>query len=330
MNNQYLRHSIILIVIAAICILNASCAFTPRSIQTLDESEEKCRRSLSFSSSVINPIEHSELKSALLNYPENVVIIATAIGIMSELQLLDDLENKINDQSDSFNFEMLHLQHRLLSYVVLIMLEVNSAVAEVQCEEAKINEIIDHLQKAQSRHKQFMTLASIITSGVTGILGGVFGLTGHALTDSIVAISGGTISSVFAGYTLLELTDYTLDHPRNILQEVWDGPKESRIFPPSVWRFLTSQRRDQRTPRDILMDKWKSKIGINIKGTTKEEKELTELLFSKKGKYGLSDLRMRASMLSILASTISLIEQDLEELMREILSKRNFLPQEKE
>lgn len=327
MSKRNRMRTVFLSVIMMLCFLSASCAFTPRSIQTSAEGEEKCRRSSIFSSSFSQPISQSDLDTALLYYPENAVMIASAIGILSDLLQLADLENQIIEHSDSLDVQTLHLQHRLLSYVVLIMLEVNSAVAEAQCEEAKINEIVDHLQKAQTKHNQIMTLASIITSGVTGIFGGILNLTGNVLTDSIIAISGGTIASVFAGYTLLEHTDYTLDHPRNILKEVWDGPKESKIFPPSVWQFLTSPRRDQRTPRDILIDKWKSRVGINIEGT-EEEKELTALLLSKGGTYGLSDLRTRASMLNMLASTIDLIEHDIEELMREILSRKNILPQE--
>lgn len=329
MSNQYLTRPIILIVITAICILNASCAFTPRSIQSSVESEEKCRRSLSLSSPFIQPIKPSDLDDVLLYYPENVVMIASSIGILSELQHLANLENKIKNKNDNHDFQVLQLQHRLLSYVVLIMLEVNSVVAEVQCEETKINEIIDHLQKAQTIHNDFMTLASIITSGVTGILGGVFNITGNVLADAIIAISGGTASSVFAGYTLFEHTNYSLEHPRNILKEVWDGPEVSKIFPSSIWRFLTSPRRDNLTPRDGVLDKWKSRLSINIEGTERE-KELIELLFSKGGNYKLSDLRTRASMLNILVSTIDLIEQDIEELMREILSKKKILLYENE
>lgn len=130
------------------------------------------------------------------------------------------------------------------------------------------------------------------------------------------------MATTFGSAAFFRDTDYKLEHSRNILKEIWDGPSESTIFPPSVWSFLTSPGPDQQTPREILIQKWRSKAGISKNGSEEEETRAS-LVFGEGGVYELSDLRARGAMLDLLASTIELMNQDIEILMREILQRQN-------
>ncbi len=305
--------------------MTSSCVFT-RSSQSSPDGEGECRRSVSFSSPAYGKASGpTDLDTILPDYPKKVVKIASAVGLLPELQRLKELEKRATNEDDGLEVQKLQLHHQLLSHVVLIMLEVNSTIAEAQCEEARVNEIAHHLQKAEDSQTELLTLSSIIFSGVAAILSGVFTLTGDLIPDAVAAITGGGIGTTLGATALMDHTDYTLEHSRNILKEVWEGPETSKVFPPSVWRFLTSPHRDERTPREHLLAQWKNKVGISKEGTG-DEAERASLLFSKGGTYELSDVRARATMLSMLASTIDLIQQDIEELMREILKRSNNEP----
>jgi hypothetical protein len=315
------RFPLIIICVAA-CTLNVACQFTRASEPAIEE-ERDCNRPVTFSSPAYDKASvQEELERVSQDYPKKVLGLASAIGLLPELTQLTEIQNQAAYEREGYGTPVLKPQYQLLSRVMLIMLEVNSSVAEARCKEARIKEIVDHLQRAENRQTGVLTLISVITGGIGGALSGAFALAHNLVADATSAIAGGALTTTGGVSAFLLDTQYELKHSRNILKEIWEGPEKSKMFPPSVWHFLTFPRRDQGTPRENLVDKWKKKVGISEKGS-QEEEERASLLFSKGGTYELSDLRARATMLDLLASTIELMHQDIEELIRGIWDRVN-------
>lgn len=66
-------------------------------------------------------------------------------------------------------------------------------------------------------------------------------------------------------------------HPGNLLREVWEGPRASRLFPSSVWRYLTRQSKaklEGKTYRTELIKSWKQEGGLGEPGSDIEKKGL--------------------------------------------------------
>lgn len=67
-----------------------------------------------------------------------------------------------------------------------------------------------------------------------------------------------------------------------------------------------------------IIQGWRQEGRLGEPGSAIEEKRLA-LLFGEGGVYELQDLHARASMLGLLSSTVDMMHQDLELLIREVL-----------
>jgi hypothetical protein len=105
---------------------------------------------------------------------------------------------------------------------------------------------------------------------------------------------------------------------RNLLQEVWEGPKQSSMFPASVWRFLNWPQNGERLPsrRDVIVQEWKKRLG---EPGSEKESHRKELFFGEGGVYTVPELRHRAEMLDRLKASVRLMNQDLNLLFKETL-----------
>jgi hypothetical protein len=114
-------------------------------------------------------------------------------------------------------------------------------------------------------------------------------------------------------------------HPHNHLKPFWDGAgMEDQFFSRGVWRFLTEPNiRDVEghSLRDVLLATWNEEGRLGPPGS-RQEKQRRELLFGEGGLYDSDDLHVREAMLHQLESSIQLMHQDLETLLREVLTRQ--------
>lgn len=77
---------------------------------------------------------------------------------------------------------------------------------------------------------------------------------------------------------------YQLLQPRNLMQEVWEGPEYSTLYPESVWRFLNWPQDDGRlrSRRESIVQDWEKRLGEP--GSAKENRR-RQLFFGKGGIY---------------------------------------------
>jgi hypothetical protein len=112
-------------------------------------------------------------------------------------------------------------------------------------------------------------------------------------------------------------------HERNLLNEVWQNPKQSSVFSPAIWRFLLQRHnKDQAiTTREEIIRAWLQRGRLGESGSPGEQ-ERTALIFGPGGTYASTDLRARASMLETLEAHINLLSEELEAFLREITQQR--------
>lgn len=216
---------------------------------------------------------------------------------------------------------VLSIRQKLIGRILLGIEEVNSLVAEIDCEADRANQVADRLQDENAGRVRYETLGAIIVAGVAAVATGGALLAGLTALEAAAAVGGGTVASGLATLPLFAETHQEYRHPRNLLREVWEGPRTSRLFPSSVWRYLTRQTKAElegSTYRAEIIKGWRQEGRVGEPGSEIEQKRAA-LFFGEGGVYELQDLRARAAMLKLLASMVELMHQDLEMLIREVL-----------
>lgn len=237
-----------------------------------------------------------------------------ALPLLSELHSLEQ-------NTEVERTTLLSLRERLIGRILLGIEEVNSLTAEIECQADRANQVADRLQDEHSNRVRYETLGAIVLAGVAAVVSGGAVLAGLTALEAGAAIGGGTVAAGLAMLPLYAETHQEYRHPRNLLREVWEGPHTSRLFPPSVWRYLTRHGKAEltgHTYREELIKSWRQEGELGKPGSEIEHKRIA-LIFSDGGVYELQDLRVQASMLNLLAGMVKLMHQDLEMLIRQVL-----------
>lgn len=247
---------------------------------------------------------------------------ARLIGIAPLLKRMAALESEEGRKQPNAELQLLKVRHQIVSRIALADLEVTSMTAQASCEEARAREVADRLLKSALIRARQLGVVAVVIGGVTNIVTGGLSLAiSGGSSVAIASIVGGALGTTFGTWALYPHNEERYETPASLLQEVWEGPEHSPLFPESVWRFLNSPMReeqDSRTFREELLDGWQQEGRLGHPGT--QEMELRkQLLFSRGGLYEGDDLFARAQMLMMLETTIGLLHQDLERLLREVL-----------
>lgn len=188
-------------------------------------------------------------------------------------------------------------------------------MAELDCEAARAGHLANGLEEERETRIRTMTLIAIIGDALVGILAG--GLSLAMEETAAAAISGGAIATTFGLAAVFSGVRHEFAHERNLLGELWEEHGEPRVWPPSVWRYLTAQRDGEDSKRDSLIDHWRQEgfLGDAVRGPSPE----TRLYFGVGGIYEIEALRTRAVMLETVNSEVNRMNQDLHLLMQEIM-----------
>jgi hypothetical protein len=214
-------------------------------------------------------------------------------------------------------------RRRVTTHLQLATMEVSSIVAEIECEVQRADEVQDRLKQVQTTRTTTQTILGVIFGGLANILSGGIGMATQAGdAANIASVAGGTLEVLFGTSANFTKVRQEFSHPHNHLQAFWDGEgKEREYFSPGVWRFLTEPNiRDVEghSLRDVLVETWNEAGRLGEPGS-REEKRRKELLLGQGGLYDSEDLHVREAMLHQLESSIQLMHQDLETLLREVL-----------
>jgi hypothetical protein len=241
-------------------------------------------------------------------------------NILGVTPLLSSWSTLSNTRSGS-ETKRLALRQQIIEKITLANLEVSAALAYIDCEGERTDQLRDRLQRHETKRIERLTLASIIVGAGTVVSAGVLALTGAATAGNIVSIAGGSSEAGLSVYAFRNREIGEINHQNNMLQEVWDGPGEQSYFPPVVWRYLNSpaETNSPLTVRDSLKAEWQTDELIGKPDSEVAQRRMAQL-FSTGGEYSLDDLRAREGMQDLLEARISMFNQRLARLLREFLN----------
>ena len=259
-----------------------------------------------------NGEEAAKLYSRIAVHVAEVAEVLPYLNRLAQLQL---------EQASKGDIE--RARRRVTTHLQLATMEVSSIVAEIECEVQRADEVQDRLKQVETTRTTTQTVLGVIFGGLANILSGGIGMATQAGDAAhIASVAGGALEVLFGTSANFTKVRQEFSHPHNHLQAFWDGEgREREYFSRSVWRFLTeSNIRDVEghSLRDVLVETWNEARRLGEPGS-REEKRRKELLFGHGGLYDSEDLHVREAMLHQLESSIQLMHQDLETLLREVL-----------
>lgn len=258
----------------------------------------------------------SSTPSARSRFSADAIRVAEVIQGVSLLNRLAELQAA----GEARSLEFVVTRQELTDRILLALLEVESATAEIVCERDRADQVADRVDDVDGKRVAQLTVLSIIFSGITGIVTGGISLASGAIIGADVAnVGGGFLATLFGLSALYVHTEVNFRHERNMLSEVWEDPGEPATFAPMIWRYL--HRSDQENadgPRVMVINTWRQVGRLGEQGTTEEQRR-RRLMFSTGGRYSALDLRVRASMLETLEVALRLMHEELEVLIREVV-----------
>jgi len=309
-------------------LFTASCASTlppPASTYSFD------RRCLSASSEWQRvPVSRSEQKQATSESVEREAIgtlySSTAIHIADVTELLPLLNRMARlEMAQAGQVDVEQVRRKLITRLQLATLEVSGLVAEIECEVQRADEVQDRLKDIQTTRVAFRTTLGVIFGGLANVLSGGIGMaTGAGDAGNIASVSGGALEILFGTSANFTKVRQDFSHPHNHLAPVWGNSPPFEFFSPRVWRFLTepgSRELGGHSLRDVMLQTWQEEGKLGESGSLRE-KERKELLFGVGGIYDSEQLHVRETMLHQLESSIQLMHQELETLLREVLLRQ--------
>lgn len=315
----------ILGLIAEISLLSGCVNLTPAGTHSVDtEITDHCRSPAKAHSVAAIPTSGLPLLSSLIQgntsdqlhnyFSEQALRTAETVGVLPYLQHLI----AIRDFQGRSLFRVLLLRQELYAHTMLAILEIESATAEIVCERDRADQVADRIDEVDGSRVKQLTIASIVIGGVANIVTGAASL---AFTSSTAAdassIAGGALSTWLGVSALVTHSKVYFRHDPNILHEVWEDPRQPQIVSPILWRYLHRSGEPMASaPRTNLVNSWRQ-LGRLGAPDSDIEGHRRSLFFGSGGEYMASELRARASMLQTLETTLRLLHEELEALIRE-------------
>jgi len=309
-------------------LVTVGCASTlppPASTYTFD------RRCVSVSSEVRNPPvgldeqrqmpnESVEKDAAVRLYSPIAVHIA---DVMDLLPLLNRMARLEVEQAALADIE--RVRQKVVIRLVLATLEVSGLVAEIECEVQRADQVHDRLWDIQTTRATSQTILAVIFGGLANILSdGISMATGAGDAGNITSVAGGALEVLFGTSANFTKVRQEFSHPRNHLAAVWNGSPQSEFFSQRAWRFLTEpgiRGLEGHSLRDVMLQTWQEEGKLGEVGSGREKARIA-LLFGSGGLYDSEELHVRETMLQQLESSIQLMHQELETLLREVLIRQ--------
>ena len=308
-------------------LVSTGCASTlppPASTYSFDR-----RRLPASSESHRVPVSQSEQKQAASEPVEReaagTLYSSTAVHIADVTELLPLLNRMARlEMAHTAQADVERVRRKMITRLQLATLEVSGLVAEIECEVQRADEVQDHLKEIQSTRQTSQTILGVIFGGLANILSGGLGMATGGDAGHIASITGGALEVLFGTSANFAKVRQDFSHPHNHLAPVWGNSPPLGFFSPRVWRFLTepgSQELGGHSLRDVMLQTWQEEEKLGAPGSIRE-KERKALLFGLGGLYDSEQLHVRETMLHQLESSIQLMHQGLEALLREVLLRQ--------
>src|SRR5688572_13821257 len=244
--------------------------------------------------------------------------IAQIIQVQDLIAQIPILEKEVSQNMPGARLRLLELRQVLSDQVLVALFDAFGVAAELECEKGRADALVSGMEEKQNDIQQRRTVIALLADATAGLLSGVFLFGGSDVLAGGADIIGNLLQGSFGWAALGGQQQFDLHLTRNHLQEVWEGPDSSSLFPESVWRFLNSPLRQGRidSRRQLIVEEWKTRFG-----GMEKDKELKrkELFFGEGGTFTGTQLRHRAEMLDRVKASVRLMGKDLNLLLKESL-----------
>lgn len=236
-------------------------------------------------------------------------------NVTGTLPLIKRLLTNIKDTSLEGRVRGMQMQQQLQQEMAIARLEIESISAELDCEAERTNRIINYLNNKGSKRTNRLTVAAIITGSVTTLIPIIIK---SSRPQNAAVITGAGISLLIGIAALKPNPNIVkLTYERNLLSDIWYGPKQSTVFPEFIWLMLTQKEfnHDQQiSVRENMKKRWMN-LEFN-KGSIDPETE--KLLFAHGGAFTSDDLQTRYNLLKQTQAAIMLMSKDVEAFLADV------------
>lgn len=222
------------------------------------------------------------------------------------LDLPERSSMKPDDSKERHALAMISLRQALSGRIALVASDVMATIAALDCEAARSDHLANAITEAHQDVSDRALFAVFATDIFIAIIPGALMLVGLAIAAEANQVFGGVAAVGLGSVATVLHIDEDFRHPHNFLQELWEGPSESQLFPPVVWRFLndTSDQDPDRTVREVLLARWRTAGLWDEPELPPDATGRLPLLFGEGGRYDQKTLRIRAEMLQHLRSEV--------------------------
>jgi len=327
---QFLRNSTASFLLVAVCVVSGCASGLHGSVQAVpprDALHRQCepppslQRTLSETSVPELPGQSSRGQTApaaaveLSTPTQNIAEIIGASDLLVEIAILNASEEYTTERG---RIRYLDLRQQLYDRLLLTSFEIDSVTAEVACEQARADRLMDRLQEIRDNRVRTQTIIAVVGDAIVGVLAGGLSLAAEATASAIADIVGGSVATGFGLAAFRRAEAHEFRHERNLLREVWEGPEQPRLFQISVWRYLTTASDDATTLRETLIAEWRQDGYLGAQGSETERHRIA-LFFGEGGLYSIDELRARADMFDSLRALVNLMKQDLNLLFQGVV-----------
>lgn len=258
------------------------------------------------------------------NFTQTSRSVARDLGIMSlldKLLLLEEYKVK-NKMTDSMSLLYWEVRQMITERINLANLEIAIVLAEIECEQDRAIDLQYHLGQKLAKKVNRATVVSILAGAITTFAASYLVLNEFEAQQTEAVISGGAFVSAFFGIQSLFMNAKApFMHKRNYLRDIWENPKESTLFPPMIWHFLTREFENTSqdvTARELIIQRWED-LELFSSNKSKEQERIRNLFFGDGGTYSIDDIDSRIVLLDLLETEINVMNQELKQLQQEIL-----------
>ncbi len=252
--------------------------------------------------------------------------VAADIGVEAVLsawlQTRQDLEK---NSSEPDRIRLLVLRQEISDRILLATQELTSVLAEIECERARANELKNYLEQGIDRRVTRLTVYSVLAGALSTVVSGTLAIFG---ADDVYietpAMAGAVLSGYWAIRALGGYEEAEFLHRRNHLTDIQENPPVSKVYPPMVWHFLTREfepDKQSQTVRETILERWKELDLLDDEGTEEREQN-NRLLFGPGGRYNLTGINRRISLIEVLQNEIIIMNQELKQLQQELILER--------
>ncbi|MCX2449707.1 hypothetical protein OQX61_00360 [Pedobacter sp. PLR] len=313
-----------LALIAVVAFLCSSCSLGKKVQISEYAGLISCHQQRTFKARALKPRPINELNidTALINHFGFASLnIANAFGFLDLLQQLVKAKEDFKRSPVTENrLRRIETTMKLSGQINLASLEISSFASELDCEEERITQVADFLKGKEKQRETRLTVAAIGIGAIGGVASGLLSSNDNAGHSGDYVGIGTGIAEAILGVLILKNSMITeLQHPRNVLKDIWYG-QDSSIFPPSVWYFITYKnpaKPNELSLREKIKESWKGFNQVAV-DNTEEMNKFTLQYFQDKGVYGTDDLYNRAKMYDQIESYVKMIKQDLTTLSLEL------------